>query len=57
MAERDSINNTGEMVEEGAHVRIEVWRTLVMSWGVLVLRVQDCPNYPALLVIPILERM
>ena len=31
VAKKDSINNTSELVEAGAYVRIEAWRTLVMS--------------------------
>ncbi|MHA1653940.1 MAG: hypothetical protein ACTSYX_08580 [Candidatus Thorarchaeota archaeon] len=51
MMGRDCGDDISELVEEVC-MMIEYWRTLVMScsWGVLVVGVQDCPDYPALLV-------
>ena len=46
---RDGGDDISELVEE-ACIIIEYWRTLVMSWGALVVSVQDCPDYLALLV-------
>ncbi|MHA1245832.1 MAG: hypothetical protein ACTSPE_00620 [Candidatus Thorarchaeota archaeon] len=52
MIGRDGGDDISELVEEEVCMMIEYWRTLVMScsWGVLVVSVQDCPDYPALFV-------
>jgi len=51
MTVRGGGDDISQLVEE-VRMMIEDWRRLVMScsWGALVISVQDCPDYPALLV-------
>ncbi|MHA1652957.1 MAG: hypothetical protein ACTSYX_09375 [Candidatus Thorarchaeota archaeon] len=55
MMRKDSINKIGELVEEEVCNEGRVLEDVgdVMSWGVLVLTVQDCPDCHPLLVIPV----